>query len=151
MKDSNQNQPRIRTKHQPTINQKSSQSRPKVIPKSTKNRPKIDPKSSQNRPQIGSGTDLASEIALGSILTPFWSQLGAILGAKIGPCWGQVAPKIDFLRLKKALKNDHDVQHLCKAVWGRCWDDLGSQHQSQIVPKSVPKGSSKAFKIRSVF
>ena len=30
--------------------------------------------------------------------------------AKIGPCWGQVASKIDFLRVKKAIKNSNDFQ-----------------------------------------
>ena len=89
------------TKNRPKINQKSSQ-----------HRPKLDPKSTQSRPRIGSGADLASETVLGPVLTPFWSQLGAILGAKIGPCWGHVGPKIDFLRLKKALKNDHDFHQL---------------------------------------
>ena len=100
------------TRTHPKINQKSSQIRPKLDPKSIQNRPKIDQKSSQNRPRIGSGADLASETVLGPVLTPFWSQLGAILGAKFGPCWGHVGPKIDFLRLKKALKNDHDFHQL---------------------------------------
>ena len=84
----------------------------KIVQKSTQNRPKIIPKSTQNCPKIGSGADLASEAVLGPTLTPFWSQLGAILGGKIEPCWGHVDQKIDFLRFEKALKNDHDFQPL---------------------------------------
>ena len=49
--------------------------------------PKIGPKSIKNRSKIGSGTDFASETLFGPILVPFWVQLGAILGAKLGPCW----------------------------------------------------------------
>ena len=77
-----------------------------------KNQPKIVPRSAPSQSKIGSGTDIAFETLFGTILVPFWSQLGAILGVQIGPCWGHVGQKIDFLSFKKALKNDHDFQHL---------------------------------------
>ena len=136
------------TQAQPSMEQqsitKSTKNRPKIVPKSTKNRPKIDPtssqnrpKSTQNRPKIGSGADLASEAVLGPTLTPFWSQLGAILGGKIEPCWGHVDQKIDFLRFEKALKNDHDFQPLWRSFWGRFWDDFGFQNRPKIGPESI--------------
>ena len=64
-------------------------------------------------------SDIASETLFRPILVPFWAQLGAILGAQIGPCWGHVGPKIDFLMFKKVLKNEHDFQQLRRAFWGR--------------------------------
>ena len=73
--------------------QKSTNNHPKIDQKTSQNRPKIDPKTVQNRSKIGAGTDIASETLFGPILVPFWSQLGAILGAKIGPCWGHVDQK----------------------------------------------------------
>ena len=69
--------------------QKSNQIQPN-------NGPKIVPTSSPNQTKIGSGTDFASKTVLGPIWSPFWPQLGAVLGGKIGPCWGHVGSKIDF-------------------------------------------------------
>ena len=57
-------------------------------------------------------SDLAFEHRLGLFWLWFAIQLGAILKAKIAPCWCHVGPKINFLRLKKALKNEHDFQQL---------------------------------------
>ena len=117
-------------KNQSRINQKSIQ-----------NRPKIDPRSIQNRSKIGSGADLASETVPGSILTPFWTQLEAILGGKMEPCRGHVCPKLDFWRVWNAQENKHDFQHLCGASWGRFWADFWSQNRPQIVPESVSRAN----------
>ena len=76
--------------------------------KPTKNQPKIDPKSAQSLPKIGSGADFASEAVFGQILIPFWAQLGANLGAKLGRFWPHVDDKVTFLRFWTASRNDHD-------------------------------------------
>ena len=41
---------------------------------------------------------------------PFWSQLGTSLGPKMGPCWGHEDQKINFLTIKKAMKNSNDFE-----------------------------------------
>ena len=105
-----------------------------IGPKSVQTRPKIDPKSAQNRSEIGPGADFAPGTVLGTILTPFWTQLGAILGAKIGPCWSHVDQKIDFLRFNKASENKNDFQHLSGASRERFWEDFGTMLGPKINP-----------------
>ena len=50
-------------------------------------------KSSQNRLQIGPGASLAPGAVSGLMVAPFWPKLGAILNAKVEPCWGHVNQK----------------------------------------------------------
>ena len=101
------------------------------------------PKSSQNRSRIGSGADFASETVFDPILIPFWAQLGAILGAKIEPCWGHVDQNIDFLRVQKAPENKHDFQHLSKPSWGRFWDDFGTENRPKIDPETTSRAKKQ--------
>ena len=77
-------------------------------PKSIQNLSKIY----ENRPKIDSGADLAPDAVFEPILVQFWLQLGAVLGGKMGSCWGHVGQKIDSWRILKALKIDQDFQHL---------------------------------------
>ena len=66
----------------------------------SKNGPKWVPRLSQDGPKMDSGTDFVSETLFGPILVPFWIQLGAILGAKLGPCW----PKKLFLEIPEGIQ-----------------------------------------------
>ena len=121
------------------IKQTSTKNRPNIGPKSVQNRSKIG----QNRSKIGSGADFASESVFGPILERFWTQLGAILGAQIGPCWGQVDPKIDFWRSWMAFRNEHDFWYLSEPISDRFWGDLGVQNRPKIAPESVSRASMK--------
>ena len=73
-------------------------------------------------------TPLKSTPQLGSILDPTWPHFGRVLGAKMGPSWHQIAPKID---LQINQKNDH----LSDGSWDRFSSILG--------PKMAPKRGSK--------
>ena len=116
----------------------------------TRNRPKIDLKSIKNLPKIGSGADLASETVFEPISVQFWLQLGAVLGAKLGPSWGNVGQKIDFWKFPKACKNDYDFQHLSGPSWyrflERLWGPKSNQNRSKIGFKSDHEANAKVFK-----
>ena len=98
--------------------------------------PQIGPKSVQNRSKTGSGADFAFETLFGPILVPFWLQLGAVLGGKMGSCWGHVGQKIDSWRILQAFKIDQDFQHLSGPSWDRFWNDVGVQNRTKIGPRS---------------
>ena len=132
-----------RPKNLPNIHQTSTKINQKSTQKSTKNQSKIDPKSVKNRSKIGSQTDFASRAVSGPILAPFLDQLGPILGAKLGPCWGHVGQKIDFLSFLKPFKNEHDFQLLSGPSWERFLIDFGSQNGAEIGPKSVSRAIMK--------
>ena len=105
----------------------------------------------KNRAKIGSGADLAPEAVFEPILVQFWLQLGAVLGGKMGSCWGHVGQKIDSWRILKAFKIDQDFQHLSGPSWDRFWSDLGgpksSQNRSKIGLKSDHEANAKILKI----
>ena len=70
----------------------------------TRNRPKNLSKSIKNHPKIGSGADLASETVFGPISVQFWLQLGTVLGANLGPSWGHVGQKNNFLKVPEHMQ-----------------------------------------------
>ena len=124
--------------------------RSKIGPKSSQDRPKIGLKSIRNRTKVSPGANFAPGAVLGMILTPFWTQLGAILGTNIGPCWGHVDQKIDFLRLKKASENRHDLQHLSGPSRERSWADFGIQNRPKVGPESVSRAIKRHSRSSSI-
>ena len=96
-------------------------------------------KSMKNRTKIGSGADLAPEAVFEPILVQFWLQLGAVLGGKMGSCWGHVGQKIDSWRILKAFKIDQDFQHHSGPSWDRFWIDFGIQNGTKIGEKGIQK------------
>ena len=84
------------------------------------------------------------------ISVQFWLQLGAVLGGKMGSCWGHVGQKIDSWRILKAFKIDQDFQHLSGPSWDRFWSGLGAQNRtknwSKIGLKSDQDEHVKVFK-----
>ena len=71
-------------------------------------------KINKNRPNIHQKTALKSTLQFGSILEPTWLHFGRILGAKMGPSWLQMAPKIDP---ENDTKNDHLLDRLKIDFW----------------------------------
>ena len=128
------------TQHQAKHEPKNST---KFEPTSAQNRSQICPKSIKNRPKIGSGADLAPEAVFEPILVQFWLQLGAVLGGKMGSCWGHVGQKIDSWRILKAFKIGQDFQHLSGPSWDRFWKDFGVQNRTKIGPRSVSRAITK--------
>ena len=57
----------------------------------------------KNRPNILQKTAPKSMLQLGSILEPTWLHFGRVLGAKMGPSWLQMAPKIDPKNAQKMI------------------------------------------------
>ena len=97
----------------------------------------------KNRSKISSGADLGPEAVFEPSFDQFWLQLGVVLGAKLGSCWGHVGQKIDFWKFPKACKNDYDFQHLSGPSWDRFWNDLGIQNRTKIGPRSVSRAIMK--------
>ena len=52
---------------------------------------------------MGQKTNLKTTPQFGSILEPTWPHFGRVLGAKMGPSWFKMGPKIEF---KSKTKND---------------------------------------------
>ena len=128
------------TQHQAKYQPKNST---KLVPASAQNRSNIYPKSMKNRSKIGSGADLAPEAVSEPILVQFWLQLGAVLGGKMGSCWGHEGQKIDSRRILKAFKIDQDFQHLSGPSWDRFWNDSGVQNRTKIGPRSISRAIMK--------
>ena len=117
------------------MNQKSTKHGPKIVPKSVQNRPKIGPKSVQNRPKTGYGADFAFEFLFGPILVPFWLQLGAILGAKLRPCWAKN-------RFLEGLEKHQKTNMIFNTLRG----PLGTDFFGVLVPKSTKNRSRSGLK-----
>ena len=107
-----------------------------IVPNSAKNRPKIVPKSAQNGSKISSGADVASESVFVPILDRFLAQLGAILGAKLGPCR---AKKLIFGGSRRHAKTTM-ISNTLRDPLGT---DFGTILGSKIVPKSVQNRSQE--------
>jgi hypothetical protein len=118
------------------MNQKSTKHGPKIIPKSSQNRSKIGPKSVQNRPKTGYGADFAFEPLFGPILVPFWLQLGAILGAKLRPCWAKN-------RFLEGLEKHQKTNMIFNTLRGPLGTDFGTIFGPKIDQKSVQKRSQE--------
>ena len=144
MQDSNQKQPK-RNQNEPKINQAWTQNRPKIGPKSSQSRSKIGPKSVQNRPKTGYGADFAFEPLFGPILVPFWLQLGAILGAKLRPCWAKN-------RFLEGLEKHQKTNMIFNTLRGPLGTDFGTIFGPKIDQKSVQKRSQeRASKKAKIF
>ena len=52
-------------------------------------------KINKNGAKIPSKTSVKSTSQQGSILEPTWLHFGKVLGAKLGPSWHKIAPKVD--------------------------------------------------------
>ena len=113
---------------------KNNKSQPKnqrnIVPNSAKNRPKIVPKSAQNGSKISSGADVASESVFEPILDRFLAQLGAILGAKLGPCR---AKKLIFGGSRRHAK----TTMISNTLRNPLGTDFRAIWESKIEPKSV--------------
>ncbi|MEC7567693.1 MAG: hypothetical protein VYA01_01635, partial [Bacteroidota bacterium] len=69
-------------------------------------------KSIKTGANIHQKTALKSTLQLAWILEPTWAHFGRVLGAKMGPSWQQIDPKID-------LQIDHKNHHLSDRSWAR--------------------------------
>ena len=125
---------------------KTNKTNPKINQKSSQNRPRIVPKSTPNRSKIGPGTDIASETLFGPILVPFWSQLGAILGAQIGPCWGHVDQKSVQEGIRKLIWFWTLLKTLLGTILGRFSAPKSTQNRSRIGLKSDEAKNAKMLK-----
>ena len=61
---------------------------------------------SSDRFKIGFGGDLAAQADFVQIWVRFWADLGAILGPKLGSCWGHVGKETNFWRPWRAFQNE---------------------------------------------
>ena len=104
--------------------------------KPTRNRPKFgrraDHKPSRHRPKIGSRADFASRTGFGPILIPFWTQLGATLRVKNGPCW----QKNLFLKAQEGNKKPQwfstPFETLLGPILGRFWSPQANPSRCRI-------------------
>ena len=113
----------------------------------SKNGQKWVPRWSQDGPKMDSGTDFVSETLFGPILVPFWLQLGAILGAKLGPCW----PKNWFLEVPEGMQKRQWFPTPFGTLLGPILERFGgpksNQNRSKIGLKSDHEANAKILKI----
>ena len=118
-----------------------------IVPNSAQNRPKIVPKSAQNGSKISSGADVASESVFVPISDRFLAQLGAILGAKLGPCWA----KNWFLEVPEGMQKrpwfPTPFRTLLGPILERFWGPKSNQNRSKIGLKSDHEANATIFRI----
>ena len=142
-----------RFKYQPRINLKLKESAPEPL-SSTTNRPGIDPNSvvepTTNRPGIDPKSVPEPISLLRPVLDRFWFHFGP----NLGPPWGSktvhVGRKIDFWRLKKAIKSHNDFQHPSRPPWDRFWDDFGIRKRTQIDAESDSRAIKRQGRASSI-
>ena len=91
-------------------------------------------KINKKQSKINQKTDFESTPKLESILEPTWLHFGKVFGAKMGPSWDQISPKINL-----QMYQTNDI--ILARSWDQFWASLG--------PNLAPKRRNFCLQIRA--